>query len=142
MKEMVFHARHLPDLKGIADNIIRASGTGRIIAFYGSMGVGKTTLIRTICRQLGVNTEVTSPTFALVNEYPSAGGLVFHFDFYRINRITEALDFGIEEYFDSGRWCLMEWPEKVEELLPGKVIRIFLTENPGGSRTIRVEIPE
>ena len=142
MKELVFHARRLNDLDPIAAGIIKAAGDERIIAFYGQMGVGKTTLIRNICRNLGVKTEVTSPTFALVNEYPSGNGAVFHFDFYRINRISEALDFGIDEYFDSGRWCLMEWPEKLEELLPREVVRTFLTEEPDGSRIIRVEIPE
>lgn len=138
---MVFHAKRLHDLDRVAANIIKAAGEERIMAFYGQMGVGKTTLIRTICRSLGVKTEVTSPTFALVNEYPSGSGPVFHFDFYRINRISEALDFGIDEYFDSGHWCLIEWPEKVEELLPARVVRVLLTEEPDGSRTIRIEIP-
>ena len=142
MEELVFHARRLNDLGGIAEKIIKAADNERIIAFYGQMGVGKTTLIRSICRNLGVMTEVTSPTFALVNEYPSPAGAVFHFDFYRINRISEALDFGIDEYFDSGRWCLIEWPEKIGELLPREVVRAFLTEEPDGSRIIRVEIPE
>ncbi|MFA5816021.1 MAG: tRNA (adenosine(37)-N6)-threonylcarbamoyltransferase complex ATPase subunit type 1 TsaE [Bacteroidales bacterium] len=141
MKELVFHAKRLHDLDGIAANIIKAAGNERIMAFYGQMGVGKTTLIRAICRSLDVMTEVTSPTFALVNEYPSGDDPVFHFDFYRVNRISEALDFGIDEYFDSGHWCLIEWPEKVEELLPETVVRVLLTENPDGSRTIRVEIP-
>lgn len=142
MKKLVFHAKRLHDLDGIAAKIIKAAGNERIIAFYGLMGVGKTTLIRTICRILGVKTEVTSPTFTLVNEYPSGDGPVFHFDFYRLIRISEALDFGIDEYFDSGRWCLIEWPEKVEELLPETVVKVLLTEDTDGSRTIRVEIPE
>jgi tRNA threonylcarbamoyladenosine biosynthesis protein TsaE len=141
MRELVFRAKHLHDLDGIAAGIILAAGDERILGFYGEMGVGKTTLIRSVCRNLKVRNEVTSPTFALVNEYPSVDGPVFHFDFYRINRISEALDFGIDEYFDSGRWCLMEWPEKVEELLPETVVRVILTENPDSSRTIRVEIP-
>jgi tRNA threonylcarbamoyladenosine biosynthesis protein TsaE len=106
------------------------------------MGVGKTTLIRAICRNLGVKTEVTSPTFALVNEYPIDKGLVYHFDFYRINKISEALDFGIDEYFDSGAWCLIEWPEKIEDLLPETATAVYLLENPDGSRTIRIQIPE
>jgi len=103
MNELVFHARRLSDLNGIAAKIVKAAGQERIIAFYGQMGVGKTTLIRSICKYLGVRTEVTSPTFALVNEYPSDDGLVFHFDFYRINRISEALDFGIDEYKHRNR---------------------------------------
>ena len=141
MKELVFHAKRLHDLDGIAARIIQASGNQRIMAFYGQMGVGKTTLIRTICRCLGVKAEVTSPTFALVNEYPSGEGPVFHFDFYRINRISEALDFGIDEYFDSGSWCLIEWPEKVEEFLPESMVRVILNENPDHTRSIRVENP-
>lgn len=141
MKELIFQARHLHDLDGIAGNIIRAAGNLRILAFYGQMGAGKTTLIRSICRNLGVTIEVTSPTFALVNEYPSFDGPVFHFDFYRINQISEALDFGIDEYFDSGKWCLIEWPEKVEELMPDPVVRINLSENEDQSRMIRIETP-
>lgn len=141
MEELVFHARCLHDLDGIASHIIKSSGSERILAFYGQMGVGKTTLIRTICRCLSVKTEVTSPTFALVNEYPTVEGPVFHFDFYRINRVSEALDFGIDEYFDSGNWCLIEWPERLEELLPESLVKVHLTENPDSSRTIRVEIP-
>jgi tRNA threonylcarbamoyladenosine biosynthesis protein TsaE len=142
MKEMLFHARRLSDLDGIAGNLIRAAGGERILAFHGDMGVGKTTLIRAICRNLGVKTEVTSPTFALVNEYPIDKGLVYHFDFYRINKISEALDFGIDEYFDSGAWCLIEWPEKIEDLLPETATAVYLLENPDGSRTIRIQIPE
>jgi tRNA threonylcarbamoyladenosine biosynthesis protein TsaE len=141
MKELLFHAKSLNDLDGIAGNIIKAAGKERIIAFYGQMGVGKTTLIRAMCRNFGVKAEVTSPTFAIVNEYPIAGGPVYHFDFYRINKISEALDFGIDEYFDGGCWCLMEWPEKVEDLLPESVVRVFLNEEPDGSRKITVEIP-
>jgi len=141
MNELVFHAKRLHDLDGIALSIMKAAGVERIMAFYGQMGVGKTTLIRAICRRLGVNSEVTSPTFALVNEYSGVTGQVFHFDFYRVTRISEALDFGIDEYFDSGHWCLIEWPEKVNELLPDRVIRVLLSEESNGSRTIRVEIP-
>jgi len=141
MKDFVFNARRPGNLRRIAGSIIKIAGNDRIVAFYGQMGVGKTTLIRTICRRLGVKAEVTSPTFTLVNEYPAGSGPVFHFDFYRVSRNSEALDFGIDEYFDSGRWCLIEWPEKVEELLPETVVRVLLTENHDGSRTIRVEIP-
>jgi tRNA threonylcarbamoyladenosine biosynthesis protein TsaE len=141
MKELVFHAKRLHDLDGIAKHLISESGRERIVAFYGQMGAGKTTLIRVLCRSLRVKTEVTSPTFALINEYPSPEGPVYHFDFYRLNRISEALDFGIDEYFDSGSWCLIEWPEKLEELLPQTLVRVYISENPDNSRTIRAEFP-
>jgi tRNA threonylcarbamoyladenosine biosynthesis protein TsaE len=142
MKDFVFYARRPNNLRRIADNIIKVAGNERIVAFYGQMGVGKTTLIRYLCQSLGVTTVVTSPTFTLVNEYPSDDGPVFHFDFYRISKTSEVLDFGIDECFDSGYWCLIEWPELAEELLPETVVRVFLAENPSGSRTIRVEIDE
>ncbi len=141
MRELSFHSRSLADLPSIAGNIIREAGGHRLLAFYGEMGAGKTTLIQSVCHSLGVQSEVTSPTFALVNEYFIPDGSLYHFDFYRINRISEALDFGIEEYFDSGSWCLMEWPEKVQELLPEPYIRMFLQVHSDGSRTIRMQIP-
>ena len=141
MRELSFRSRSLSDLPSIAGNIIRESGEYRLLAFYGEMGAGKTTLIRSVCHALGVEAEVTSPTFALVNEYFIPGDSLFHFDFYRINRVSEALDFGIEEYFDSGSWCLMEWPEKVQELLPEPLVRLFLQVQPDGSRNITMQIP-
>jgi len=141
MKDSVFYAKRPNNLKRIAGNIIKIAGNDRNVAFYGQMGVGKTTLIRYLCQSLGVMAVVTSPTFTLVNEYPSDDGPVFHFDFYRISKASEVLDLGIDEYFDSGSWCLIEWPEKVEELLPVSIVRVILTENPDSSRLIRVEIP-
>lgn len=106
----------LPDAaQAILDNLRGRS----LVAFRGPMGAGKTTLIRAICQQLGVADTVTSPTFALINEYKDAEGRpVYHFDFYRINKLEEAFDFGYEEYFYSGNLCLVEWPEKIEPLLP------------------------
>jgi tRNA threonylcarbamoyladenosine biosynthesis protein TsaE len=141
MREISFRSRSLSDLQVIARSIIRESGEYRLLAFYGEMGAGKTTLIQSVCHALGVQSEVTSPTFALVNEYSATGGTVFHFDFYRVNKISEALDFGIEEYFDSGSWCLMEWPEKVEELLPEPLVRLFIEVRSNDSRNIRMQIP-
>lgn len=141
MQEYKFLARHLRDLDGIAHQLIGICGPDRLVGFYGPMGAGKTTLIQVVCHALGVTGEVTSPTFALVNEYPSVGGFpVFHFDFYRINEITEALDFGIDEYFAGGEWCLMEWPEKIEDLLPPGHVKVFITVRSDSARLIRVEV--
>lgn len=141
MDEAKFLARHLRDLDGIAHQIIKICGQNRLVGFHGAMGAGKTTLIQAFCRALGVMVEVTSPTFALVNEYPSKGGFpVFHFDFYRINDITEALDFGIDEYFAGGNWCLMEWPEKIEDLLPQGLVKVFITVRPDSARLIETMV--
>ncbi len=110
-----------------AKKILNSVGSNRIVCFYGSMGAGKTTLIQEICIQMGVTDTVVSPTFALVNEYMTAAGSpVFHFDFYRINKIEEVFDFGYEEYFYSAEGiCFIEWPELIEGLLPEKgVMRI------------------
>ena len=104
------------------------SGVCSVVAFYGEMGAGKTTLIREICTQLGVTDNVTSPTFAIINQYLRPdGGRVNHFDFYRIGRIEEAFDLGYEEYFYGGELCLVEWPEKIEALLPEKMLRVTIT---------------
>ncbi|MBE0668103.1 MAG: tRNA (adenosine(37)-N6)-threonylcarbamoyltransferase complex ATPase subunit type 1 TsaE, partial [Bacteroidales bacterium] len=101
-------------LKDAAHRFLTATEGGHIFAFYGEMGSGKTTFIKAICRELGVTDTVTSPTFTLVNEYKRQNDLpVFHFDFYRIKNLTEVLDFGIEEYFDTLSPCFMEWPEKI-----------------------------
>lgn len=109
------------------------------MAFYGAMGAGKTTLIRELTAQLGVTDMVTSPTFALVNEYQSEGGkVIYHFDFYRINRLEEVYDLGYEEYFYSGDLCLVEWPELIEELLPEDVVKVKIEEQEDGARVISV----
>lgn len=110
----------LLDLTEVAAQIIESSGTKRLICFEGEMGAGKTTLIKHICKVLGSDDVVTSPTFGIVNEYVGSEGLIYHFDAYRLNDEEEAYDFGIEEYLDSGDWCLIEWPEKIENLLPSK----------------------
>ncbi|MBQ2073902.1 MAG: tRNA (adenosine(37)-N6)-threonylcarbamoyltransferase complex ATPase subunit type 1 TsaE [Bacteroidaceae bacterium] len=126
------------------DNI----GNRRLFAFYGSMGAGKTTFIRAICQQLHVTDDVTSPTFAIVNEYRSgilpqhlatlASQPVYHFDFYRIRRPEEIFDIGFEEYIDSGNLCLMEWPELVEQYLPEDTVTVKITEQPDGARLIEI----
>ena len=111
---------------------------GQLFAFYGQMGAGKTTLIKAICQQLGVTEEANSPTFAIVNEYESQKGAIYHFDFYRINRPEEALDFGLFDYFDSGNICLMEWPECIEPLLPDDTIKIQISVIDDNTRKITI----
>lgn len=122
-----------------AREFIDAMGDRRLFAFYGKMGAGKTTFIRALCEALGTTDIVTSPTFAIVNEYDTASGRpIYHFDFYRIKRLAEVYDIGYEDYFFDSRGgiCLMEWPELVEELLPDDTIRVTITEQTDGSRTI------
>ncbi len=115
----------LKDIAKAAREVIARMDAHRVVAFYGPMGAGKTTLIRQICSELGVREEVTSPTFALVNQYTTADGrTINHFDFYRIERLEEAYDMGYEEYFYSGEPCLIEWPEKIEALLPDDALRV------------------
>lgn len=120
-------ANSLEDLAHVAQEILASLEGRSVVAFCGAMGAGKTTLISAIMEQLGSSDSVTSPTFALVNQYDTADGdTVYHFDFYRINRIEEVFDMGYEEYFYSGDLCLIEWPELVENLLPddAMVVRI------------------
>jgi len=130
----------IPDLghiAGAAREFIAQIGSRRVFAFYGSMGAGKTTFIKAICESLGVDDVITSPTFAIVNEYTAAqGDVVYHFDFYRINKIAEALDIGFFDYVDSGELCLMEWPENIEEILPEETLRVHITVRPDGSRLL------
>ncbi len=108
-----------------------------VVAFYGKMGAGKTTLTKELCQQLGVADVVNSPTFSLVNEYHTKDGkTIYHFDFYRINKLEEVYDFGYEEYFYSGNLCLIEWPELIEQLLPETTLRLQIEEKPDGSRIV------
>ena len=111
-----------------------------IFAFYGQMGAGKTTFIKALCKTLGVSDDVNSPTFTIVNEYKSAKGFpIYHFDFYRINKIAEAYDIGIDEYFSAEGLCLIEWPEKIESILPDDCFRIYVKVDEEGNRTLRIE---
>lgn len=121
-----------------ASEFLRLIGDNRIIAFYGSMGAGKTTFITALCRVLGADDIVNSPTFTIVNEYSTSAGLpIYHFDFYRIKTLQEVFDLGFEEYmYDSDGLCLMEWPEKIEDILPEETLRVKISEQPDGSRLL------
>jgi tRNA threonylcarbamoyladenosine biosynthesis protein TsaE len=119
----------LDEINHIADKFLEAHPADRIFAFYGQMGAGKTTFIKALCEQLHVIDYVTSPTFALVNEYQTADSrLVFHLDFYRIKSIQEAFDIGYEDYFSSGDYCFIEWPELIETLLPPLTVKVSIRE--------------
>jgi tRNA threonylcarbamoyladenosine biosynthesis protein TsaE len=131
--------KSLSDLNIIADKFLRLMRDKKVFAFFGPMGVGKTTFIKALCNELGVIEIVTSPTFALVNEYQTGqGDIIFHFDFYRIEKIEEVYDFGYEDYFFSGNYCFIEWPDKVAEILPKEVVFVQMVENSDGSRTINI----
>lgn len=131
----------LQDLERAAKEFLQQIGDHTLVAFYAPMGAGKTTFTTAVCKVLGVQEDaVSSPTFAIVNEYRAASGApVFHFDFYRINKLAEALDIGLYDYLDSGCLCLMEWPENVEELLPEETLRVHISVQPDGSRLLEWE---
>jgi tRNA threonylcarbamoyladenosine biosynthesis protein TsaE len=129
----------LKNLSSIASEVI-ASAKNKTLLFYGQMGVGKTTLIKEICKKLEVLDSISSPTFSLVNEYQTSNNeKVFHFDFYRITNQEEALDMGIEEYLDNNDWCLIEWPENIENLLPLEAVEIHLTILDDVQRNIQIK---
>lgn len=131
----------LSEIDSAARQFLSELGDSRVVAFYGSMGAGKTTFITALCKALGVRDDaVSSPTFAIVNEYRSSSGeSIFHFDFYRIERISEALDIGFYDYIDSGCLCLMEWPENIEDLLPEDCLRVHIDVIPEGGRVLSWE---
>ena len=118
--------------KAFVENI----GDHTVFAFYGKMGAGKTTFIKAICEELGVEDVITSPTFAIVNEYTAQGEPVYHFDFYRIKKLEEVYDMGFEDYFYSGALCLIEWPELIEEVLPEDAVKVTIEEKEDGSRAV------
>ena len=129
--------RDINDLDRAASEFLKEIGESRLVAFFAPMGSGKTTFTTAICRVLGVTDPVGSPTFAIVNEYMTeAGEAMYHFDFYRINKLSEALDIGLDDYLYSGCLCIMEWPENIEELLPEETLRVEIKVNPDQSRTI------
>jgi tRNA threonylcarbamoyladenosine biosynthesis protein TsaE len=126
---------HLTELDSVAAQLLSFANSNRFFVFEGEMAAGKTTFIKAFCTALGVEDIVSSPTFSIVNEYQSPTGLVYHFDFYRLKNIQEAFDIGYEEYFYSGEYCLVEWPQKVEELLPEQYIKVAIDINGETERT-------
>ena len=130
--------KDIDHIEEAAREFIKNMGDDTVFAFYGKMGAGKTTFLKALCKLLGVEDEVNSPTFAIINEYRSetTAELIYHFDFYRIKKLEEVYDLGYEDYFYSGALCFIEWPELVEELLPLDAKKVTITENSDGSRTI------
>ncbi len=130
---------NIDSIREAARQFVAATGENTVFAFYGKMGAGKTTFIKAVCEELGVEDVITSPTFAIVNEYRSdtTGELIYHFDFYRIKKIEEVYDMGYEDYFYSGALCFIEWPELIEELLPEEAVKVTIEENSDGSRIVR-----
>ncbi|MCQ2096120.1 MAG: tRNA (adenosine(37)-N6)-threonylcarbamoyltransferase complex ATPase subunit type 1 TsaE [Bacteroidaceae bacterium] len=134
---MRFTIEHIDDAAG---KFLEALGERKIVAFYGGMGAGKTTFIKAVCNQLGVADVITSPTFAIVNEYADlSGNPIYHFDFYRIKKVDEVRDLSFDDYIYSGDLCLMEWPELIEELLPPETVRVTIRETDGGERELSME---
>ena len=127
----------LSTINSAAHQFVQAIGDRTVFAFYGGMGAGKTTFIKAVCQELGVTDDcVASPTFAIVNEYKATQGPIYHFDFYRIRRLSEAQDMSFDDYLYSGHLCFIEWPELIEPLLPDDAVRVTIEELPDGSREI------
>ena len=138
---MEIKIQSLDHIHEAAREFIAAMGDNTVFALYGKMGAGKTTFVKALCQELGVEDVVTSPTFAVINEYRSdiAGERIYHFDFYRIKKLEEVYDMGYEDYFYSGALCFIEWPELVEELLPGNTVKVTIEELEDGSRKLTME---
>ena len=127
----------LDTIRSAARQFIDNIGSSRVFAFYGKMGAGKTTFVKALCEELGCDDVITSPTFAIVNEYTDGKQQpVYHFDFYRIKKLEEVYDMGYEEYFYSGALCLIEWPELIEDVLPDDTVRVTIEEQADGSRLL------
>jgi tRNA threonylcarbamoyladenosine biosynthesis protein TsaE len=127
-------------LRGTAEQLLDHFPEERIFAFYGTMGAGKTTFIKALCRELGSHDNITSPTFALINEYSADNGsVIYHFDFYRIKKLEEAYDLGYEDYIYSGNYCFIEWPEMIQSLLPTGIVQVKITETENGSRLFEAQ---
>lgn len=144
---MVMKTIRINSLDGIADaahEFIKSTGDYTVFAFYGKMGAGKTTFINAVCAGLGVTDITNSPSFSIINEYRSdtTAELIYHFDCYRLESLEEACDIGVEDYFDSGALCLIEWPERVEDLLPLDTVRVDIAEEDDGTRIVTMKFPD
>ena len=134
---MNIEIKNIENIGEAARQFIESIGEHRVFAFYGKMGAGKTTFIKASCEELGVCDVITSPTFAIVNEYTIPNDqCIYHFDFYRIKKLEEVYDMGFEDYFYSGALCFIEWPELIEEVLPEDAVKVSICENADGSRTV------
>ena len=133
---MEIRIENLDNIRAAAREFIENMGDARIFAFYGKMGAGKTTFVKAICEELGVEDVITSPTFAIINEYEGEE-TIYHFDFYRIKKLEEVYDMGYEDYFYSGALCFIEWPELIEEILPDDAVRVNIIEQQDGSRLVK-----
>ena len=133
---MEIKIKDLEHISEAAREFVNYIGDRRVFAFYGSMGAGKTTFVKAVCEVLGVEDVITSPTFAIVNEYETPSSSIYHFDFYRIKKLEEVYDMGYEDYFYSGSLCFIEWPELIEELLPEDAVKVSITEQEDGSRVV------
>ena len=134
-----FTIESLDNIHDIAKVFLAKYNSHKIIAFYGEMGAGKTTFIKALCKAMNVEDDVNSPSFSIINEYHTkTDDIIYHFDFYRIKNIEEALDIGYEEYIYSGNYCFMEWPEKIESLLPENRLDVIIKETDNGKRVISV----
>lgn len=137
---MELRINSLTEIDKAAKDFVAAMGDRKVFAFYGKMGAGKTTFIKAVCEELGVEDVINSPTFAIVNEYVDGKGEpVYHFDFYRIKNLQEVLDIGYEDYVYSGHVCFMEWPELIENLLPDDAVKVTIEEEMDGGRVVRIE---
>ena len=129
--------KDIEHIREAAREFIKQIGDRHVFAFYGKMGAGKTTFVKAICEELGVEDVITSPTFAIINEYTTGeGDSLFHFDFYRIKKLEEVYDMGYEDYFYSGALCFIEWPELIEDILPDEAVHVSITEQEDGSRLV------
>ena len=133
---MEIKIQDLGHIREAAREFIENIGDHTVFAYYGKMGAGKTTFIKAICEELGVDDVITSPTFAIINEYSGKDETIYHFDFYRIKKLEEVYDMGYEDYFYSGALCFIEWPELIEEVLPEDAVKVQITEKEDGTRAI------